>query len=71
MFKKQLSGLKTSAPIRSSERRKLKQRVISGFGLEDKDGDGLVPDGILAAKFFTHLNEPGVSVLIHKIQRML
>ncbi|KAJ7737885.1 eukaryotic translation initiation factor SUI1 family protein [Mycena maculata] len=63
MFKKPLSTLKTSAPIRSSDRRKLKQRVISSFGLSPEDGDILVPEGILSVKFNTHLNEPGVAYL--------
>lgn len=61
MFKKPLGGLKTSAPIRSSERRKLKQRVVSVFGLSADDGDALVPEGVLSIKFITHLDEQGVS----------
>ncbi|KAJ7717576.1 eukaryotic translation initiation factor SUI1 family protein [Mycena metata] len=63
MFKKPLSTLKTSAPLRSSDRRKLKQRVISSFGLSPEDGDVLVPEGILSVKFSTHLNEPGIAYL--------
>ncbi|KAJ7041154.1 eukaryotic translation initiation factor SUI1 family protein [Mycena alexandri] len=63
MFKKPLSTLKTSAPLRSSDRRKLKQRVISSFELSPEDGDVLVPEGILSVKFSTHLNEPGVAYL--------
>lgn len=63
MFKKPLSNLKTSAPLRSSDRRKLKQRIESTFGLSSEDGDILVPDGILSLKFSTHLNEPGVAYL--------
>lgn len=62
MFKKPLSGLKTSAPLRSSDRRKLKQRVITGFSISSDDGDLLVPEGILSVKFSTHLDEPGVSI---------
>ena len=61
MFKKPLSNLKTSAPLRSSDRRKLKQRVESTFEISSEDGDILVPDGILSLKFSTHLDEPGVS----------
>jgi translation initiation factor 2D len=60
MFKKPLSNLKTSAPLRSSDRRKLKQRVITAFNLQAEDGDVLVPDGIESVKFSTHLEEPGV-----------
>lgn len=61
MFKKPLSGLKTSAPLRSSDRRKLKQKVVTTFGISTEEGDLLVPDGILSVKFNTHLDEPGVS----------
>jgi translation initiation factor 2D len=60
MFKKPLSNLKTSAPLRSSDRRKLKQRVVSAYGISPEDGDVLVPDGILSVKFSTHVEEPGV-----------
>ena len=60
MFKKPLGGLKTSAPLRSSDRRRLKQRVVESFHTSSEDGDLLVPDGILSVKFSTHLNEPGV-----------
>ena len=60
MFKKPLSNLKTSAPLRSSDRRKLKQRIVATYGLTGEEGDALVPDGILSLKFSTHINEPGV-----------
>ncbi|OCH88500.1 eukaryotic translation initiation factor SUI1 family protein [Obba rivulosa] len=61
MFKKPLAELKTSAPLRSSDRRKLKQRVLQAFPvLQPEDGDLLVPDGLLSQKFSTHLDEPGV-----------
>lgn len=60
MFKKPLSNLKTSSALRSSDRRKLKQRVASAFNLSAEDGDLLVPDGIESVKFSTHLEEPGV-----------
>jgi translation initiation factor 2D len=63
MFKKPLSQLKTSAPIRASDRRKFKQRVVSTFSANPEDGDLLVPDGILTAKFFTYAKEPGVRPL--------
>ncbi|KAF8662770.1 hypothetical protein AX16_001128 [Volvariella volvacea WC 439] len=63
MFKKPLGGLKTSAPLRSSDRKKLKQRVISTFNISPEVGDLLVPDGILSVKFTTHLNEPGTAYL--------
>ncbi|KAJ7619471.1 eukaryotic translation initiation factor SUI1 family protein [Roridomyces roridus] len=63
MFKKPLHTLKTSAPLRSSDRRKLKQRVIDAFTLDPELGDALVPEGILTIKFNTHLDEPGVAYL--------
>ncbi|EMD35171.1 hypothetical protein CERSUDRAFT_97094 [Gelatoporia subvermispora B] len=64
MFKKPLAELKTSAPLRSSDRRKLKQRVLQTFPLlQPGDGDLLVPDGLLSQKFSTHLDDPGVAYL--------
>ncbi|KAJ8502998.1 hypothetical protein ONZ45_g11242 [Pleurotus djamor] len=63
MFKKPLSNLKTSAPLRSSDRRKLKQRVVQSFAVTDEIGDLLVPEGILSVKFLTHLKEPGTAYL--------
>ncbi|KAG6890228.1 hypothetical protein C0995_010241 [Termitomyces sp. Mi166 len=63
MFKKPLGGLKTSTPLRSSDRRKLRQRVVSAFGISSEDGDLLVPDGIQSVKFTTHLEEHGVAYL--------
>ncbi|KAL1937903.1 hypothetical protein VTO73DRAFT_12653 [Trametes versicolor] len=67
MFKKPLSELKTSgksSPIRSSDRRKLRQRVLQSFPvLQAEEGDVLVPDGLQLQKFSTHLDEPGVAYL--------
>ncbi|KDR74004.1 hypothetical protein GALMADRAFT_250730 [Galerina marginata CBS 339.88] len=63
MFKKPLNNLKTSAPLRSSDRRKLKQRVVDLYGLTSEEGDVLVPDGILSVKFSTHIDEPGVAYI--------
>ncbi|KAI0351003.1 eukaryotic translation initiation factor SUI1 family protein [Trametes cingulata] len=64
MFKKPLAELKTSAPLRSSDRRKLKQRVLQSFpAVQAEEGDVLVPDGLQAQKFSTHLDEPGVVYL--------
>jgi len=60
MFKKSLSTLKTSAPLKNSDRRKLKQRVIVSYGITNEEGDVLVPDGILSVKFNNHVGEPGV-----------
>ncbi|KAF7329716.1 Eukaryotic translation initiation factor SUI1 family protein [Mycena kentingensis (nom. inval.)] len=63
MFKKPFSSLKTSSPLRGSERKKLKQRAISTFNLSAEDADALVPDGILSMKCTTHLDEQGVVYL--------
>ncbi|KAI0370925.1 eukaryotic translation initiation factor SUI1 family protein [Pilatotrama ljubarskyi] len=64
MFKKPLAELKTSAPLRSSDRRKLKQRVLQSFpAIQPEEGDTLVPDGLQAQKYSTHLEEPGVVYL--------
>ena len=51
------------APLRSSDRRKLKQRVTADFGLQPEEGELLVPEGLLSQKISTHLNEPGVIIL--------
>jgi translation initiation factor 2D len=63
MFKKPLGNLKTSAPLRNSDRRKLKQHIIQAFSLDQDVGDELVPDGLLSVKFKTHTDEPGVAYL--------
>ncbi|KAI0084693.1 eukaryotic translation initiation factor SUI1 family protein [Irpex rosettiformis] len=63
MFKKPCANLKTSAPLRGSDRRKLKQRVISEFNVSNEVGDLLMPEGIQSQKFSTHLNEPGLLYL--------
>ncbi|KIJ61221.1 hypothetical protein HYDPIDRAFT_177119 [Hydnomerulius pinastri MD-312] len=63
MFKKPLSKFKTSAPLRSSDRRKLKQRVVQAFGVSPEDGDLLVPDGLMSQKIVTYSDEPGVVYL--------
>lgn len=60
------------APLRSSDRRKLKQRALQSFAqIPPEDGDVLVPDGLLSVKFSTHLDEPGVrfnSVPVYALQ---
>ncbi|KAF8556756.1 hypothetical protein OG21DRAFT_1495293 [Imleria badia] len=70
MFKKPLSNIKTSgislfisaesagrsaAPLRSSDRRKLKQRVIQAYGISPELGDLLVPDGLMSQKVATYI----------------
>ncbi|KZT69432.1 hypothetical protein DAEQUDRAFT_726734 [Daedalea quercina L-15889] len=62
MFKKPLSDLKTIAPLRTSDRRKLKQRVLETYGhLQPEDGDILMPEGLHHQKFATYAGDPGVA----------
>ncbi|KAG6374045.1 hypothetical protein JVT61DRAFT_4685 [Boletus reticuloceps] len=63
MFKKPLSSTKTSAPLRSSDRRKLKQRVVQAYGISPELGDLLVPEGLMSQKVATYTNDPGVVYL--------
>lgn len=49
-----------TAPLRGSDRKKLKQSIVQRYALQPEDGDLLVPEGLLSQKFSTHLNEPGV-----------
>ncbi|KAI9453599.1 hypothetical protein F5148DRAFT_1277436 [Russula earlei] len=63
MFKKPLSDAKTSAPLRSSERRKLRARTAERFQLAPEVADSLVPDGLLSQKFSAYNDEPGVLYL--------
>ncbi|KAI0052419.1 hypothetical protein FA95DRAFT_1601793 [Auriscalpium vulgare] len=63
MFKKPLSDVKTSAPLRGSDRRKLRARVAQTFALDADAADLLVPDGLLALKYSAHAGEPGVLYL--------
>ena len=61
-----------TAPIRGSDRRKLKQRVIAEFSLQPEEGDALVPEGLLSQKISTHLNEPGVrSCQFHRMNKRM
>ncbi|KAI0035519.1 hypothetical protein K488DRAFT_43160 [Vararia minispora EC-137] len=61
MFKKPLKDTKPCVPLRSSDRRKLRQRIVKEFcpDLPD-DGDLLVPDGLQSMKVITHSGELGV-----------
>ncbi|KZT25056.1 hypothetical protein NEOLEDRAFT_1093490 [Neolentinus lepideus HHB14362 ss-1] len=63
MFKKPLGDLKTSAPLRSSDRRRLKQRIADKFQLSPEDAELLVPDGLKSVKFESHQGKPGVAYL--------
>ena len=48
------------APLKSSERRKLRQKVVEKYSLTPEIGDLLVPEGLQSQKFSTHVNEHGV-----------
>ncbi|CCM00967.1 uncharacterized protein FIBRA_03015 [Fibroporia radiculosa] len=64
MFKKPFADLKTIAPLRTSDRRKLKQRVLETFKiLQPEEGDVLVPEGLHWQKFTTYADEPGIVYL--------
>ena len=58
------------APLRSSERRKLRARMTERFQLAPEAVDTLVPEGLLAQKFSAYNGEPGVRVLRHSLQQM-
>ncbi|KAI9429000.1 hypothetical protein H4582DRAFT_2035102 [Lactarius indigo] len=60
MFKKPLADAKTSAPLRSSDRRKFRARTTERFQLAPEIADTLVPDGLLVQKFSAYNGEPGV-----------
>lgn len=59
------------ALLRGSDRRKLRQRIVSEFNVSNEVGDILIPEGIQSQKFSTHLNEPGVGALIHSARLLL
>ncbi|TFY63903.1 hypothetical protein EVJ58_g2961 [Rhodofomes roseus] len=65
MFKKPLSDVKTTAPLRTSDRRKLKQRVLETYNhVAPEDGDVLVPEGLHHQKFVTYADDPGCPNLL-------
>ncbi|KAF9512452.1 hypothetical protein BS47DRAFT_1464083 [Hydnum rufescens UP504] len=70
MFKKAFQE-KSSAPLRTSDRRKLRTSVVAQVfsanvepNVPDAQREGLIPEGLKIAKFITHLNEHGVSLNI-------
>lgn len=50
------------APLRTSDRKKLRQRVIQEFSLSSELGELLVPDGLLSVKYTSYSRVPGVRV---------
>ncbi|GAA6053748.1 hypothetical protein JCM3770_005098 [Rhodotorula araucariae] len=57
MFKRP-PAIKTSAPVRSSDLRRLRDETVATFAVKQDRAKALVPDGTLAAKATTHLDEP-------------
>ncbi|KAG9013733.1 hypothetical protein FRB94_001295 [Tulasnella sp. JGI-2019a] len=59
MFKKD-HRTKPSAPLKNSERRKLRAQIVQDFNIQPpEDGDLLVPEGLHSAKFITSSDENG------------
>lgn len=50
----------TLAPLRTSDRKKLRQRLIQEFSLSPEIGELLVPEGLLSVKYTSHSRVPGV-----------
>ena len=48
------------APLRSSDRKKLRQRLTQEFSLSQEIGELLVPEGLLSVKYTSHSRVPGV-----------
>lgn len=55
---------RSTAPLRGSDRRKLKQRIIQAYGISPDLGDLLVPDGLMNQKVATYTDDPGVRIPI-------
>ena len=56
----ELTDTLSPAPLKSSERRKLRQKVVEKYSITPEIGDLLVPEGLQSQKFSTHVNEHGV-----------
>ncbi|TFK97828.1 hypothetical protein BDV98DRAFT_513248 [Pterulicium gracile] len=68
MFKKPPQSIKPATPLRSSDRRKLRGRIVDSSGgdatkLSSEDADAVCPDGLMAAKFVAHAGESGTLYL--------
>ncbi|KAF9784781.1 hypothetical protein BJ322DRAFT_1109491 [Thelephora terrestris] len=63
MFKKPLAEFKTSAPLRTSDRKKLRLKVIQEFSLSPEVGELLIPEGLLSVKYTSHSRIPGVAYI--------
>jgi len=69
MFKKPLASLKSFSPLRSSDKRRLRDEILSSFpALKDMDtllpanttvNSIIAPDGLQSARFTSYIEEPG------------
>ncbi|KAG0285733.1 hypothetical protein BGZ96_010047, partial [Linnemannia gamsii] len=67
MFKKPLASIKSFSPLRSSDKRRLRDEILASFpALRDMDPINeipvnaiITPDGLQAAKFTSYIEEPG------------
>ncbi|KIM23544.1 hypothetical protein M408DRAFT_77382 [Serendipita vermifera MAFF 305830] len=66
MFKKEFKSVKTSYPLRGSDYKRLKEALITRFSLSEEDGELLIPQGLLSAKFVTTTNGSGVALFDRK-----
>lgn len=67
MFKKPLASIKSFSPLRSSDKRRLRDEILASFpALKDMEPINdtpinaiITPDGLQAAKFTSYIEEPG------------
>ncbi|KAF8937532.1 hypothetical protein BGZ58_002563 [Dissophora ornata] len=67
MFKKPVASLKSFSPLRSSDRRRLRDEILASFPvLKDMEPINdipintiIAPDGLQSAKFTSYIDEPG------------
>ncbi|KAF9132406.1 hypothetical protein BGW39_000194 [Mortierella sp. 14UC] len=67
MFKKPLASIKSFSPLRSSDKRRLRDEILASFPalrdmepINDTSVNAIItPDGLQAAKFTSYIEEPG------------
>jgi len=67
MFKKPVASLKSFSPLRSSDRRRLRDEILASFpALKDMEPMNdtpisaiIAPEGLQSAKFTSYIEEPG------------
>jgi hypothetical protein len=69
MFKKPPRKIFNSSPLRNSDVKLLRQRVVALFPAAEAAANELVPKGIMSSKFDTHLDESGVSGVTREQRR--